>query len=448
MDLSCLYGPERNIVMLATLRRRNFALLWLGGLISQTGDWLLQIGLPVYVYLLTGSALATSVTLIVAFVPDLLLGSVAGVFVDRWDRRLTMLVANLLLAVGLLPILLIHDKSTLWILYPVLFFEAAVDQFVQPAENALLPHLVSAEQLVTANALVSVSSGVSRLAGAALGGILLAALGLHATILLDLASFLFVAAMLRLIRLPGKTEDVPVAEEANRAVLASSRSLTGTSRKLGREWLDGMRLLFSQSPLILLFAITMITSVGEGVFSVMLVVFVRRVLAAGSVVYGSLLSVQAIGSLLGGLLLARSGKYLAPTRLIGVGCLLFGLIDLLIVDLPLFIHSVWLVGALFILVGIPGVGALVGLRTLFQHIVEDRFRGRIFGALMAASSLMTLLGMILAGALGDRLGPVVLLNIQGSGYTLSGLLALLTLGRLLAKRADVAQTFMSEKTPS
>src|ERR1051326_8738762 len=182
--------------MIAALRQRNFALLWLGGLSSNTGDWLLVIGLPVYVYLLTGSALATSITLIVAFVPNLLLGSVAGVFVDRWDRRRTMLLANLLLAAGLLPLLLIHDTRTLWILYPVLFFEAAVDQFVQPAESALIPHLVSEEHLVTANSLNSVSSSVSRLAGAALGGILLATFGLHITALLDLISFLFVAAML------------------------------------------------------------------------------------------------------------------------------------------------------------------------------------------------------------------------------------------------------------
>ncbi len=421
--------------MFTLLRQRNFALLWLGGLISQTGDWLIQIGLPVYVYLLTGSVLATSLMLIVAFVPNIVLGSVAGVFVDRWDRRWTMLIANLLLAVGLLPILLVHDRGSLWILYPALFFEAGVDQFVQPAQNALLPQLVSAEELVTANSLNSVSASVSRLAGAALGGILLAVLGLSSTILLDFISFLFVVAMLWLIKAPTNEQKAQIEPEpAGTLSLQSASSFPLNAwKRLSSEWLEGMQLIFRQPPLIILFCIWMVTSLGEGIFGVLLVVFVKQVLNSGAVVYGSLLSVQAIGGLVGGLLIAQFGKRLAPVRLIGIGFGLFGLIDLLIIDLPLFIQSVWLVGLLFILVGIPGVGSMVGVQTLFQSIVEDRLRGRIYGALLAAGSLMTLIGMVLAGVFGDRLGPVLMLNIQGSGYFLSGVLALLTLGRVLAK---------------
>jgi MFS family permease len=441
--------------MLTTLRQRNFALLWLGGLISQTGDWLLLIGLPVYIYSLTGSALDTSLLLIVAFLPNILLGSVAGVLVDRWDRRWTMLIANLLLAIGLLPMLLVHDKGSLWILYVALFFESVVDQLVQPAQSALIPQLVSEEQLVTANSLNSVGSSTSRLAGAALGGILLATLGLHSTILLDLISFLFVAAMLWLIKLPASASKEPASSLDMSAPIAptgassapaldvpmptASASLLVAWKKLGGEWLEGMQLLFRQSALILLFVIFMVTRFGEGVFGVMLVIFVKQVLDSGPIVYGSLLAVQAIGGLLGGLLLAQFGKRLAPARLVGFGFALFGLIDLLIIDLPLFLHSIWLVGLLFILVGIPGTASMVGIQTLLQNIVKDRLRGRIFGALLSAGALMTLLGMVLAGVLGDRLGPVVLLNIQGSGYLLSGVLALLALGRLLAKQAAPEQ---------
>nr|MBA3944488.1 MFS transporter [Herpetosiphonaceae bacterium] len=94
--------------MIATLRRRDFALVWLAGLISMMGNWVLYIALPIYIYQLTGSALATSAMFVAEMVPALLLGSVAGVFVDRWDRKRTMVVANLLLTLGLLPLLLVH----------------------------------------------------------------------------------------------------------------------------------------------------------------------------------------------------------------------------------------------------------------------------------------------------------------------------------------------------
>src|SRR5579859_3771046 len=98
--------------MLATLRSRDFALVWLAGLISLTGDWLLMIGLPIYTYTLTGSALATSIMFMAAVVPQLLLGSVAGVFVDRWSRKWTMIVTNPLPPLGLLPLLHVHGTRT------------------------------------------------------------------------------------------------------------------------------------------------------------------------------------------------------------------------------------------------------------------------------------------------------------------------------------------------
>jgi len=409
--------------VLAILRQRNFALLWSGGLISMVGDWLLRIGLPVYVYTLTGSALATSIMLITGFVPDVLLGSVAGVFVDRWDRRKTMMTSNLLLAVGLLPLLAVHSKDTLWIVYIVQFFEACISQFVLPAENALIPHLVSEEQLVSANALKSISQNISRLVGSALGGLLIGGLGLSSVVLLDAVTFLFVCVMLGLMQLPTspvntqKTSETVAAEEKN----------------LLREWLEGLQLILRLRPLTILCLMGAVQSIGEGVFGVLLVVFVEKVLGYGAAVYGSLGSMQAVGSLLGGALIGLLGKRFTPARLVGICTCLFGIIDLLIINVPLFMPNLLIIWALFILVGIPGIGALVGAYSLFQSLVEDKLRGRVFGAFLTIEAVMVLIGMSLAGALGDRLGAALMLNIQGSVYTLSGLLGLLTLNRMVKK---------------
>jgi MFS family permease len=406
-------------MLLTTLRQRNFTLLWLGGLISQAGDWLLMIGLPVYVYTQTGSVLATSLTLITGFVPGLLFGSLAGVMVDRWDRKRTLIISNLLLAIGLLPLLAVHAKESLWMVYLVLFFESTIEQVVLPAERALLPNLVSEDLLVSANALISVSMNTSRLAGAALGGALLGLLGLGGVALLDAFSFVFVSMMVILITMP--TKSVLPKEGAVPA------GATVTGKQLLQEWLEGLQLISCERTLTILFIAFILTGFGEGIFSVLLVVFVKQVLLGGAVVYGSLLAVQAVGSLIGGLIISHMGNRIAPLRLVGGGLLAFGFIDLLIIDLPLFIPGLLLVFVLFILVGLPSTGALVGFNASVQILVEDKLRGRIFGTLLAMRSSLSLLGMIVAGTLGDRLGPVLLLNVQGGMYVCSGLLVLLTL---------------------
>ena len=139
---------------------------------------MLIVGLPLFVYGLTGSTLATGTIFMAGMVPRLLLGSVAGVFVDRWDRRRTMIIANILLAVGLLPLLVIRSADQLWVIYLVSVWEASIAQFFRPAENALLPRLVEEKSLPAANALVALNNNLSRLIGPPLGGAATAALGI------------------------------------------------------------------------------------------------------------------------------------------------------------------------------------------------------------------------------------------------------------------------------
>ncbi|HJZ49194.1 MAG TPA: MFS transporter, partial [Roseiflexaceae bacterium] len=134
--------------MLAVLRQRNFALLWTGGLISLLGDWLLFIALPFYIYDLTGSALATGAMFIAETLPILLFGSLGGVFADRWDRKRTMIVADLLRAVLLLLLLAVRSPDWLWAIYLVVFVQSSIGQFFNPAKGALIPQLVDEQQLM------------------------------------------------------------------------------------------------------------------------------------------------------------------------------------------------------------------------------------------------------------------------------------------------------------
>src|ERR1051325_3978219 len=116
-----------------------------------TGDWLLWVGLAYSVYALTGSTLASAAALLSAFVPQVLVGSVAGVFVDRWDRKRTMVVTNCLLAVGLVPLLLVSGDGRIWLVYVVLAVQSCLEVFFAPAEQAFLPNVVEDADLVAAN---------------------------------------------------------------------------------------------------------------------------------------------------------------------------------------------------------------------------------------------------------------------------------------------------------
>ena len=406
------------------LRNRDFALAWLGGLISMLGGWALWIALPLYVYELSGSAFATSGVVVALVAPGILLGSVAGVFVDRWNRKTILVAGNLLLAAATLPLLALDD-SRLWLVYPTVFLLEVIEQFTGPAENAFLPSLVPEADLAPANSLNALNNNLARLGGPALGGALFATTGLGGVVLVDAATFVVAAGLLGAIRASGAVTVVGDAMDA-----AGRRW-----RRVWNEWREGLEVVRRRRAVGVVFAVTSLTSFGEGVFAVMFAVWVRDVLDGGVPELGWLQSSQAVGGLLGGLVGAYAARRLTPERLYAFGLLAFGIFDLALFNYPLLLDGVWIGSALMVLVGIPSVGSRAGHDTILQTHVEDAFRGRVFGSLGTSSSLLLLLGTTAAGATGALLGPIALLNFQGGVYVTGGLFVLATLVPRSGERA-------------
>jgi MFS family permease len=396
--------------MLAALRQRNFALLWLGGLVSSIGDLVLFVALPFYVYVLSGSALATGAMFLAETLPRLLLGSVAGVFVDRWNRRSTMIVADLARAVLILLLLLLHSRETLWVVYLVAALESAIGQFFGPAQNALLPRLVTDEHLVAANALNALSMAVTQLVGPSAGGTLFSLLGLRGVVLADSFTFLFSAAMVALIVVPAAAGAVTEAAGDDLARFAS----------ITRGWLEGLRLVQRDRALTALFVALGLGALGQGIINVIVVIFVRQVLHGSAQTFGWLITAQGVGGILGGLLVGQAGRRLAPATLLLIGGLTAGGTLVVIALFP----SVVLTLALIVPLGVTVVGYSVSASTLLQRRTADAFRGRVFGALGTTGALMMLVGIVGAGVLGDRLGPALLLAVAGVLYVGAGLAAL------------------------
>ena len=401
---------------------RDLQLLFGAGLISMIGDWILRIGLVYYVYALTSSTMASALAMLASFVPQVLLGSVAGIFVDRWDRRRTMVVSNLLLAAGLLPLLLVDDASRVWIAYAVLFWEGLVAQFVIPAEQALIPSLVDDSQLVGANAVNGQVRDLSRLIGSAAGGVAAAVGGLAGVALLDAATFVISAGLLGLMRTRKVAAPSLTAEPAADAFAHRVAALRG-------EWSDGMRLVTGNRVLRLLTGFVLVTAIGEGIMSTLFAPFVRSVLHGGSDAYGIVVAVQAIGGIIGGFCAVSLAQRFSAARMVGVGAVLFGLVDLAIFLYPLGYVAVWPAALGMIIVGLPGAVTIAGLMTLFQRNTADSHRGRVFGALGAAEGVAVLLGTVAAGWLGEAIGIVPVLAVQGAGYVVAGFAVLVLMRR-------------------
>lgn len=413
--------------MIGVLRNRNFALLWAGGLISQIGDWALFVALPMYVYRLTGSTLATSGAFLAEIVPSLLLGMVAGVFVDRWDRRRTVVAADILLAIGLLPLLAVRSSGLVWIVYAVAAGQAVVSQFLFPAWNALLPQVVTPEDLVSANSLRSINVSVARLVGPAVGGLAAAAGSLGSAALIDSGSFLVVGLMAALVR--GVATDPGVRRVDG----------TGVVSAFIQELFDGFGAVRENRLVATLVASNTIVSLGEGVFSVMFVVWVRQVLNGGALQLGWFMSAQAVGGVLGGLAVAHLGRRLPPVPVLGVCTIAFGLMDMALFSYPLLWRGVALGLVIIVVVGFPGAATGATWSALLQSGIGDTHRGRVFGLVGALSNLSTLFGTIAAGTLGGVLGPIFLLNaVQGVGYVVAGAMVLVVLRHAwIPSRAEI-----------
>jgi MFS family permease len=202
--------------VLGVLHQRNVVLLLGAGLVSTLGDFFLGIALPFYVYEQTGSVLAMGALAAAGALPRLLLGSVAGVFIDRWDRRRTMIAADLARAALLLMLLAVSGADRVWLVYAVAFCQAALSVFFEPARSALLPHAVPADDLPAANALSATSRTAARLVGPVLGGALVAVFGLPGVVVLDSVSFLVSALMVVLIAVPGSRAASPALSTLER----------------------------------------------------------------------------------------------------------------------------------------------------------------------------------------------------------------------------------------
>ncbi len=391
-------------------RTRDFRLVWTGGFVNDIGDWLLLVALPVYVFIKSGSGAATAILFVVELVAALVLGPVGGSLVDRWDLRRTLIATNVAQAITLTPLLAVTG-SRIWPAYLVVGAQAILTQINNPASVALLPRVVTPDQLTVANAANSTSSSLARLIGSPLGGLAVGLGGIGTVVVIDAATFLAVAIATTLVR----TDTSPITTDNDTGDVVASGVRAG------------LRAIRAQRTLRSMLLIDALGQIAQGFFLVLFVVFVVRQLGGGGVEVGIIRGSMAVGAILGATVIGRSAKRWEPTQLLMFGYLGMGAVSVLFWNAPTVTTQVWLYLLLFGLSGIPGAALGIGLFSALQGLSPAGMLGRVVGMAGALDALARACGSLLAGILISRTKLVVLLDIQSGIYVACGALVFLVI---------------------
>jgi MFS family permease len=394
---------------LAVVAKPAVLRLMTAGLISGIGDWLLTIALPIYVYTLTRSTLSSATAMVLELVAALVCGQFAGLVVDRFERRRLLVLTNLAQAALLLPLLAVHGTSELWIVYLVSAVQSAVGTVSGPAENALIPSLVEADELVRANTIISTGGDLAKLIGAAGAGVVLAVVGLGGVVAVDALSFV-AAALLLALRFPASSVYVP-------------RPPDGKTRF--QRWREGLALVRRTPPLRNAFVILVINQLAQGIALALIVAFFVEDLHRGSAAVGVFRSFQVVGTIPAGIIVAVYASERRPEALLKASLLAGAVIEFFIWNGPSITHWFGYYLILEVLLGLPGVTAFIAFSTILQTATPREFLGRVFSLLGALSGSALLLSVLAGGWLGEFLTPRTLLNGTVALEALTGVAAVM-----------------------
>jgi predicted MFS family arabinose efflux permease len=361
--------------MFQALRIRDFRLLWAGGLVSSLGSWLLILAIPAHVFLVTGSLRDTGLTLAAEYLPVLLLGPVAGVLADRWERRRLMIATSLFRAGAVTMMLLGTSPGRYWVLYVALVAESGGGVLYGPAMQARTPAIVGTGTLLSsANSLYAGTDGAVRLIGGPLGGVLLATCGVRWLICADAVSYLLSAAATAMTS--GADGEHPDDGKA---------AISGVARDLA----DGLRVLLSQPVARALFPVTVIFLAANAALSAVLIPLgIQRL--GGSEHTGFLLSCLGVGFLAGAPVLRALLDRVQPRTLLTASLTATAVAYFLLFTSSSLATALPAAAA----IGMFGSMSVVIPQTAMQRVIPNAVLGRVSAVFLTGEAAAALVGAV------------------------------------------------------
>jgi len=359
----------------AILRNHNFRLIWTGQLITEMGTSLTSLAASIYVYKVTGSALNVGLMMMASAAPSLLVGLIAGVFVDRYNRKRIMMAADIIRAVLIVSIPFLIQYNIAWI-YILVALSATVGQFFNPAHASVLPEIASEEELNAANSLMAISSFGSLVVGYAAAGLITSIYSIEWAFYIDAATFLISGFLIYLTRVPS----IQVDENTNIGSIFQNLK-------------SGIQVITDTGSLRSMFIAYIFIGVSFGFSNAIRLPFTIHALKSTEFVFGLIESVALIGFVIASLLIAKVGDRLREGQWLSISFIGMAITGVFFS----FSTAVWFALAITTLEGFMNAPSVIARALVIQRNTPREARGRVFSAFFVTRDVMFMTGMAMAG---------------------------------------------------
>ena len=381
--------PHQTVGYLELVRKNgNFRNLWFGQIISLLGDWFNLIASASLIGSLTQSGVAVGGLFVVRMLAPFLVSPVAGVFADRYNRKILLILSDLLRAMVVCGFLFVREPGQVWLLYALTAIQLGISGFFFPTRSAILPDIVSQQELGAANALGSATWSIMLSLGAALGGIVAGKWGIYPSFVIDSLTFLISAAFISRV-----TYSMPDL----------GRQPSGSVVDALKEYAEGIRYLLDHKEILAIASLKSANSLATGAFQVVQVVLAEQVYVigeGGSTGLGLLYAIVGAGTGFGPIWARKfTGDHNQKMRVaIAISYFIATTGLLMVAPLPGFVLV--LVGTF--LRGLGGGVNWVFSTQLLLQLVPGRVRGRVFATEYALMTLASAIAAYLGGWGMDR----------------------------------------------
>jgi len=400
------------------LRNRKFFLLWLGQIISQIGDRLSQMALIGFVYLRApGSTMEMAKILSFTIIPVFIIGPIAGVYVDRWDRRRTMFICDFIRAILVLtiPLFLFYSKN-LSIIYVIIFLTFSIGRFFVPAKLSIVPELVLKKDLLLANSLVNTTGMLAAVFGFGISGLVVEWLGPKSGFYLDALSFLF--SGLCVFFIGKKTVDsIRLREKNHKLVEVIKKSLLSELKEGILYFIKNKNIRFTAAIIFILWS-------ALGAIYVVLIAFIQKNLHSATKDLGLLIMFLGFGLFSGSILYGRFGSRISPYKMIFSSLIVSGIMLIFFASgiqrYPCFLTA----GILAFVFGITVAPIMIASNTIVHNVSENHMHGKIFSSMEIVMHLGFLIFMFISSMLAEIFTPASILISVGGIVIALGVLTL------------------------